>query len=559
MFFKSLFFGKKWLYVIPMMSMCFMSCKDEEMEPDDSNSDESLDSFIHGLGDPMQPYDTGNEQIGDVLTEIDENTKTYCECVKYKASESYSEVLLMDPSSDVIYAGSILEGNSVANGSYRQIVLERAPLTISTDFPNLEGSVIRTIDDPKLSSVTQSIKEMMYDSHIEGSTPASCSFIIEKVESEDQLSMAVGASVNYKKLKLNENFDFSKTSQTSKYLIKFNQVYYTVNVDAPSSPSKFFDPSVTASDLKHAIGGGSTVPVYVSSIKYGRAAYFCIESSEKSDSVSNVLSTGFNIGKSSVSVNDSIVTVSKLKKYKISGTIIGGSSKDAVGTVNGFEDMLAFITKGGDFSKDSPAKPVAFTLKRLSNNEVFGVINSTEYVARNCKSTNASIKAESFYGIQGENDVCGTIKVQLKYTDGETTPWFYVFNQAISKDAKISVPVGKTVNAPMAGQDVPFEIDYKRFEGAKVIVEAQLYEWDDPCSCGGGRHEYDEYDFYRKEFLLSDIEANDGNVLLDYIQLTKEHTEYHHYSGLFKSTKCHSPKKTATDCRVQFSFSINLN
>lgn len=48
--------------------------------------------------------------------------------------------------------------------------------------------------------------------------------------------MAVGASVEYNKLKLRDNFDFSKTSTTSKYLVKFQQVYYTVNVDAPSSP-----------------------------------------------------------------------------------------------------------------------------------------------------------------------------------------------------------------------------------------------------------------------------------------------------------------------------------
>ena len=68
------------------------------------------------------------------LQKLMKNTKAYCECIKYKASEAFSEVLLMDPTSDVIYPGSILDGNSVAEGSYRQIVLERGPLTISTDF-----------------------------------------------------------------------------------------------------------------------------------------------------------------------------------------------------------------------------------------------------------------------------------------------------------------------------------------------------------------------------------------------------------------------------------------
>ena len=139
MIFNSIKWGKRLMFAIPILSVCVMSCKDDDVEQDSTEPTETLDNYIFGLGDPVQPIAGGNEQIGDVLTEIDENTKTYCECTKYKASESFSEVLLMDPTSDVIYPGSILEGNSVAEGSYRQIVLERGPLAISTDFHNIVG------------------------------------------------------------------------------------------------------------------------------------------------------------------------------------------------------------------------------------------------------------------------------------------------------------------------------------------------------------------------------------------------------------------------------------
>lgn len=541
--------------IVAVLFTC--SCKDEEVEPESSEPAETLDGFIFGLGDPIQPNVGGNEQIGDVLTEIDENTKTYCECTKYKASESFSEVLLMDPTSDVIYPGSILDGNSVAEGSYRQIVLERGPLTISTDFPNIVGDVVRTVEKPSLSSLTQSMKDMMYDSGVDGATPASCSFEIKEIVSEEQLAMAVGASVEYKKLKLRDNFDFSKTSTTSKYLVKFQQVYYTVNVDAPSSPSKFFASSVSASDLRQAIGGGSTVPVYVSSIKYGRAAYFCVESNEKSDSVANVLDSSFKLGKSSIVLNDSTTAYKKLKDYSISGTVIGGSSKDAVGAVKGYEKMIEFITNGGDFSKESPSKPIAFTLRRLSNYDEFGVVNATEYIARNCKSTNASITAENFYGVKGENDVCGTIKLRLKYPDGELSSWFYVLNQPISESGAINVPVGKTIEAPMAGHSVPFTIDYSRYEGTKLVVDAQLYEWDNPCGCGN-RHEYDDYNAFYKEYVLSDIlDNNNGKVTIE-LQLTNEFTESHHYRGLFNNVLSHEPGTSATDCRVQFTFNVKV-
>ena len=56
--------------IVAVLFTC--SCKDEEVEPESSEPAETLDVFIFGLGDPIQPNVGGNEQIGDVLTEIDE-------------------------------------------------------------------------------------------------------------------------------------------------------------------------------------------------------------------------------------------------------------------------------------------------------------------------------------------------------------------------------------------------------------------------------------------------------------------------------------------------------
>lgn len=62
----------------------------------------------------------------------------------------------------------------------------------------------------------------------------------------------------------------------------------------------------------------------------------------------------------------------------------------------------------------------------------------------------------------------------------------------------------------MAGHSVPFTIDYSRYEGTKLVVDAQLYEWDNPCSCGNDHREFDDYDYFYKEYLLSDIEKNNS-------------------------------------------------
>lgn len=550
-----------------LLSCSLCQCKDdnegeiqeEKQEKEEESAQLSLDEYIGNLQDPVQISVNGagkKEQIGDVLTEVDDETKTYCECTKYKQTASFSDLFILDPSVSAIYPGNIIEGNSAADGSYRSISIDRAPLTISTDFMNIDDSISRTVSNPTLSNINQAIKEIMYDAGINGGTGAECTFEITEINTEEELELAIGASFSYSKLKLKENFDFSKHSKTSKFLLKFQQVYFTIGVDVPSSPSKFFADYVTAEDLRKALGGTGVVPVYVSNVRYGRSAYFCIESEESSDSVRNTLETSFKSGAINLAVDEKNVRSSKLDSYKISGTVIGGSAQDAAGTIQGKDAMLDFIKNNGDFNKGTPGKPIAYTLSRLSDNSTFSVNSSKEYVVRKCKSTNALIVPKSFYGIKGENDVCGTIKAKIQYSDGESTQWFYIFNTPVTKDGYTSVPIGKSVDVPPS-EDNNFDIDYDRYEGAKLIVDAQLYEWDAPCGCGN-RHEYDKYEPFYAEYQLSDIIDKGNGEIEIIIKLTEEWTESHHYRGLFNNTLSHDPGTSRTDCQVKFTFTVNI-
>lgn len=544
--------------IIPMLFMQ-TACKDKD-EPIDSSAT-SLNEFIMSLKDPIQIGSTnGEEIIGDVLAEVDEETHTYCECTKHKMSSEFSEVMLMDPTSNVIYPGSIIDGNSVIDGSYRQIVLDRAPLTISTDFKGTSTSPFRTIENPTLSQVRQAEKEMLYEGEISGATAAAMSFEVKEIKSEEELKLAVGASVSYKKLKLDEKFDFSKTSRTSKFMLKFQQVYYTIDVDAPSTPAGFFSKDVTADDLRNAIGGKNTVPVYVSSVKYGRVAYVCVESNMKSDSVANLLNSSFKFGDNSVEINTHVEHRNKMEECKISGSVIGGAADSAVTAIRGYEGILSFITSGGNFSKNSPGKPVAFTLTRLSDNSVFNVVNGTEYISRKCWSTNASIVPLDMYGIKGNNDIRGTITLTIYKGNTYVSSPFYLFNKSVSASDTFIVKQGYSIDVPPSSDIQSIELE--KGEDATLLIQAKLIRWQKPCGCGN-RHEYDEFDTYTKAIPMSKVIENDGIVTLDEIKLTRDFTEGHDtYKALGivgKTRTKHDPHYTATDSRVRFRFQVKFN
>jgi enoyl-CoA hydratase/carnithine racemase len=56
-----------------------------------------------------------------------------------------------------------------------------------------------------------------------------------------------------------------------------------------------------------------------------------------------------------------------LNGSKITATVRGGDGDGAVKTVQGIEQLLEFITAGGNYSAESPGVPIAYKLAYLDN------------------------------------------------------------------------------------------------------------------------------------------------------------------------------------------------
>jgi thiol-activated cytolysin len=141
---------KKNFITIPLllaacMLMPISSCKDSD-DDDSAPASENLDKYIRSLPEATQEAATGVTETEDAISDTSETD--ICTTHKYKASEAYSEVVLLNPTSDVIYVGSLLDGSSISDGSYRPIILNRAPMKISTSFSNMAGENSTTVDCP---------------------------------------------------------------------------------------------------------------------------------------------------------------------------------------------------------------------------------------------------------------------------------------------------------------------------------------------------------------------------------------------------------------------------
>ena len=198
---------------------------------------------------------------------------------------------------------------------------------------------------------------------------ANMSFTIEQANSEQQLNLALRASYKGGGVNVKGGFDFSNKKVKTRLVAKFIQSYYTLDMDLPNKPADLFDADVDRSLF------GAFMPMYVSTVTFGRMALFTIESELSESEVRTFLNASYANVKGSVSADfNSLQAKSTMKVY-----ILGGSGANASATINGFDDFKKYITEGGNFSKTSPGAPISYKLRYINDNKVGKIVFAASY------------------------------------------------------------------------------------------------------------------------------------------------------------------------------------
>ncbi len=371
------------MFTLPILFLVFFSCqKDEITDPKDPISGGTADKFNALMAsmptftqpeEVSEPKEVEEKAIPPAKDETDPSLECYTKY--YKAAPGFDEMLALDPTTDVIFPGAILKGETIPTGEYVPIVADRAPITLSASLTNITGSPVVEITDPKLSTVREGIKTGILDQEVTGATAAKVNFSISEVYSEEHLKLAMGTNYRSAATKVSASFDFSKSTYQYKYVLKYFQVYYTIDMDPPKNPSDLFTnvPDINAL--------GSTNPVYVATVTYGRMVIYTIESNYSKTEVDAAFKASF--GSSDGSVNAEYEKV--ISESDIEALVIGGSGSDAAQTVNGPADVYNYISNGGDYSKESPGAPLSYKLRYLKQGTpIARVVLSSEYPVRNC-------------------------------------------------------------------------------------------------------------------------------------------------------------------------------
>lgn len=499
-------------------SVAFAGCiTSRDVSSDLKESDAEVtdvDSYVLGL--PPLPVAEAQPKTeidcGDACPSPEQDGDMFCSYTRFTETARFDQFVSFQPNSATLWPGVIVRGKDAANGVLTPIGVDLAPITFSVSLENIAGSPVGEMAEPSLSAFREAQNQIL-SSGVTGATAASLDFEVVEVNSESQLSVAIGAGVNWPGgPDIAASFDFDSSDQKTKVLVNFTQAYYTVDVDTPTSPADFFAEGTTVDQLEPWMNAESP-PLYVQSITYGRRVIFSVQTSRSASEVKAALEASYSaVGAAGGSVSVSAEHKKVLEESTIRAFVLGGSGNDATGAINGFDGLVAYIQNGGNYSSESPGAAIAYKLAYLDN-AVTQLAFTTDYSERVCtkNQTGLRLDLESIDHVSG-GDNGGNVELFGQVVIRYPTPNNPVVDCNTGGELAWvwSMPDGSWIDFPKLTTWVPSSPAYIEIEGIPVDESARVCLIADMWEEDGSSGEFSGDDDFGIAGLLLDFDAWSG-------------------------------------------------
>ena len=367
--------------------LLWSACGDDTAGPL-NGSDAEVATYLGGLPTWEQfspPAPTGDEIMGDgeEYTETVDNTIYDCTTTPYSLTENPEKIVTLDPDANVLWLGALLQGKGYKDGigSLAELpIRERAPLTISVDL--LTDNNMRVVENPSLGTVNQAIGDIIAAAAgADNRAGSSVAFSQERMYSVNQASLAMGLSAGYMSVSVKASLGASRTAAERTITAYFVQKMFTASVELPNNPMDFFSDEFTEGELaeQRAAGriGSDNLPVYVSSITYGRILMFSFTSRSSITDIRAALSASFS-SLAGASIEARYLDI--LNEAQISVVTVGGEGRNATALIQNGQLRDYF----NEESALTSARPISYTVRNLGDNSIARVSETTEYNIVEC-------------------------------------------------------------------------------------------------------------------------------------------------------------------------------
>ena len=373
---------------------------------------------------------------------------------EYEQAKQFEEQLLFSDDQEIFYPGALVKAKTVVDGSYLPIAAPRKPMTLSVSLQGKQGvNPSVTVDNPKLSTVRTAVSDLLSKEF--QLPPANISYSYEEVHDEQHLKIAMGGGYNGTATQVNASAGFKYDREKTRFLVKIQQVFYTVDLDIPAKPSDFF-----SQDFDYKTAFGDVKPVYISSIKMGRVLLLGIETSlTKKEAEAKINASIMN---KTFDANAETAYNELQRSSKITGRVLGGNAKLGGEAITSIEQIKKFVTEGAAYDKDNPGIAVAYKLRELGTNETFRTVIYSKYFKKNTKERISFdlVMKNNIQSIAGQHQGAGRGYVMRANKKGDASENQFVFNNGSS-----------TVQISAFEKGEKLSIEYRYDNNRKIVFD----------------------------------------------------------------------------------------
>jgi hypothetical protein len=313
------------------------------------------------------------------------------------------QIVMYNPDVEILWPGSLIQGKSHRDGQGALLgltIAQRTPIRVS--IPSLPtGSNFREVERPDQATVGGAVGEMLGEATASGlSTPSTITFSQTVTHSEQQLALAMKVSGHYLGFSAKASASFNRDASETTITAQFYQRMFEVVVAPPQTPGSLFSADFTRARLDEQIAlgrmGPDNIPVYVSSVVYGRMMMFSITSTATEQEIRGALQAGYSGigggGEGSLSAKERGI----LRESRISVTSLGGDA-DATLAVIRSGDWSQYFTNSAPLSS---AAPLSYTFRNLSDGSIAAVTEPATYNLKQCVPKPATGELFTFRALQ---------------------------------------------------------------------------------------------------------------------------------------------------------------
>lgn len=264
-----------------------------------------------------------------------------------------------------IYPGSIITGESIANQKFNQFAYGTRNVinySVSSAGRNLGDGVVTYAHDGAYSVNEIRKHATRYGSQME----VDCTYEFHTVYSPEDLALTTGIGAGRDKVSYAIG-SYNWNPEKSYTLVKVTQKFYSTSMYPPKLPVDFFVADknvVTEATLK------SVTPYYVSSVDYGRKAYFVICSDLPSEEIIRDITAcrprdRKNSGATGMRVNPEVSY-----KWSHNGTTVSAITvSEKIYSINDLDGIYNWLKIGTSMAVEvSDIVPISFSLRNLADN-----------------------------------------------------------------------------------------------------------------------------------------------------------------------------------------------